>query len=248
MDCRLRYIEEVEKQDSVTGWILGVRNKGDCDSGGEKMFWGKTESSILDMCLRGSQDSQMESMEVSLIIIENETIEVNEIIWTIIKRRSLGTPKVEKQVKVEDKSAKGKRQLPERQENLLKKIFFKKFLSALGLLCCAQAFSSCGKRGLLFVVVRGLLTVVASLVAGHGLQVRRLQQLWRAGFSSCVTRPQQLWLMGLVAPRHVGSSGTRARTRVLCIGRRTLNHCATGEVLIGEALYNAKCLQTYGSN
>ena len=56
----------------------------------------------------------MESMEVSLIIIENETIEVNEIIWTIIKRRSLGTPKVEKQVKVEDKSAKGKRQLPER--------------------------------------------------------------------------------------------------------------------------------------
>ena len=35
--------------------------------------------------------------------------------------------------------------------------------------------------------------------------------------------------MGLVAPRHVGSSQTRARTRVPCIGRQTLNHCATRE-------------------
>ena len=42
-------------------------------------------------------------------------------------------------------------------------------LAALGLRCCARAFSSCGKRGLLFVVVRGLLTVVASLVTEHGL-------------------------------------------------------------------------------
>ena len=32
-----------------------------------------------------------------------------------------------------------------------------------------QAFSSCGERGLLFVVVRGLLIVVASLVVEHGL-------------------------------------------------------------------------------
>ena len=40
---------------------------------------------------------------------------------------------------------------------------------------------------------------------------------------------QQLWLTGLVAPRHVGSSQTRARTRVPCIGRQTLNHCATRE-------------------
>ena len=40
---------------------------------------------------------------------------------------------------------------------------------------------------------------------------------------------QQLWLMDLVAPRHVGSSQTRARTRVPCIGRQTLNHCTTRE-------------------
>ena len=32
-----------------------------------------------------------------------------------------------------------------------------------------QAFSSCSEQGLLFVAVRGLLIVVASLVAEHGL-------------------------------------------------------------------------------
>ena len=35
--------------------------------------------------------------------------------------------------------------------------------------------------------------------------------------------------MGLVAPRHVGSSQTRDRTRVPCIGRWILNHWATRE-------------------
>ena len=43
------------------------------------------------------------------------------------------------------------------------------FLAALGLRCCAQAFSSCGERGLLFVTVHGLLIAVASLVVEHGL-------------------------------------------------------------------------------
>ena len=43
------------------------------------------------------------------------------------------------------------------------------FLAALGLSCYAWAFSSCCERGLLFVVVRGLLIAVASLVAEHGL-------------------------------------------------------------------------------
>ena len=38
-----------------------------------------------------------------------------------------------------------------------------------------------------------------------------------------------MWLTGLVAPRHVGSSQTRARTRVPCISRQILNHCATRE-------------------
>ena len=38
---------------------------------------------------------------------------------------------------------------------------------------------------------------------------------------------QQLWLTGPVAPRHAGSSQTRARPHVPRIGRRILNHCAT---------------------
>ena len=49
------------------------------------------------------------------------------------------------------------------------------FLAALGLCCCARAFSSCSERELLFVVVRGLLIAVASLVAEHGLLAHGLQ-------------------------------------------------------------------------
>ena len=49
-----------------------------------------------------------------------------------------------------------------------------------------------------------------------------------------------MWRTGLVAPRHVGSSRTRAGTRVPCIGRRILNHCATREapasILLQEVL------------
>ena len=46
--------------------------------------------------------------------------------------------------------------------------FINLFLAALGLCCCAWAFSS-GEQGLLFVVGRGLLIAVASLVAEHRL-------------------------------------------------------------------------------
>ena len=88
------------------------------------------------------------------------------------------------------------------------------FFTAWGLCCCAWTFSSCVERGLLFVAVCGVLIAVASLVAECGLQARRLQQLWHTG---------------LAAPRHMGSSPTRARTCVPCIGRRILNHCATRE-------------------
>ena len=42
----------------------------------------------------------------------------------------------------------------------------------MGLCCCAQAFSSCGERGLLFVVVRGLLIAVASRCRARALGVR----------------------------------------------------------------------------
>ena len=42
-------------------------------------------------------------------------------------------------------------------------------MAALGPRCCARASSSCSEWGLLFVAVHGLLIVVASLVAEHGL-------------------------------------------------------------------------------
>ena len=48
-------------------------------------------------------------------------------------------------------------------------LFIFYFLAVLGLRCCTRAFSSCGERGLLFVVVRGLLIAVASPVAEHRL-------------------------------------------------------------------------------
>ena len=54
----------------------------------------------------------------------------------------------------------------------------------MGLRCCPWAFSSCGKRGPLFIAVRGPLTIAASLVAEHRLQTRRL--------SSCGSRAQLL--------------------------------------------------------
>ena len=48
-------------------------------------------------------------------------------------------------------------------------LFIYLFLAELGLCCCAWAFSSRGKWGLLFVAVCGLLIAVASLVVEHGL-------------------------------------------------------------------------------
>ena len=83
----------------------------------------------------------------------------------------------------------------------------------LCLCCCVQAFSSCSERWLLSLQSTGSR---------------------RTGFSSCGAWAQSLWHTGLVAPRHVGSSRTRARTLVQIpwIGRQILNHFATREALI----------------
>ena len=49
-------------------------------------------------------------------------------------------------------------------------------MAVLGLRFCARAFSSCGKQGplFIFIVVRGPLTIAASLVAEHRPQMHRL--------------------------------------------------------------------------
>ena len=57
-------------------------------------------------------------------------------------------------------------------------------MAVLGLCFCVRAFSSCGERGPLLIAVHGPLTVTASLVAEHRLQMRRL--------SNCGSRAQPL--------------------------------------------------------
>ena len=53
-------------------------------------------------------------------------------------------------------------------------LFIYLFLAVLGLHFCVRAFSSCGEWGSLFIVVRGPLTIAASLVVEHRLQMHRL--------------------------------------------------------------------------
>ena len=65
----------------------------------------------------------------------------------------------------------------------------------------------------------------------RGARASHYRGLCCCGAQAPDAQAQYLWLTGLVAPRHVGSSQTRARTRVPCIGRQILNHCATREAL-----------------
>ena len=58
------------------------------------------------------------------------------------------------------------------------------FLAVLGLHCCAWAFSSCGKQGLLFVAVRGLLIAVVSLCCGAQALGMRAAVVVARGLSS----------------------------------------------------------------
>ena len=90
-------------------------------------------------------------------------------------------------------------------------------MAVLGLRFCVRAFSSCGERGPL------------SIVACGPLHYRGLSC---CGAQAPDAQAQQLWLTGAVAPRHVGSPQTRTRTRVPCISRQILNHCATREAKI----------------
>ena len=79
-------------------------------------------------------------------------------------------------------------------------LFF--FLTALGLHCCAWAFSGCGERGLL-----SSWDVWASHCGGFS----RRAQLQGAGLRS--------WLTCLAALQHVESSRTRDQTCVPCTGK-----------------------------
>ena len=71
---------------------------------------------------------------------------------------------------------------------------------------------------------------------------KRAQQLGHAGSRA---QAQQLQRTDFVAPRHVGSSRTRDRTLVPCMGRQILNHCATREVLMWTFLKSLLNLLQY---
>ena len=89
-------------------------------------------------------------------------------------------------------------------------------MAMLGPRFCARAPSSRGKRG---------------PPPHRGARASHHRSPSCCGAQAPDAQAQQLWLTGPVAPQHAGSSQTRARTRVPCIGRQTPNHCATREAL-----------------
>ena len=67
----------------------------------------------------------------------------------------------------------------------MKLFFLNLFLTALGLCCCARAFSSCGEQGLLSVAVRGSVIAVASLVAEQAALGTQASVVAAHGLRSC---------------------------------------------------------------
>ena len=115
---------------------------------------------------------------------------------------------------------------------------FKNFLFYLFIFGCTGSWlfcgasSSCSKRGLSFLAVPGLGGFSCCRAQAPGTQA---SVVTAPGLSCGSAGPrmwvQKLWHMAIVALQHVGSSWARNRTRVPCISRRILIHCATREVL-----------------
>ena len=128
--------------------------------------------------------------------------------------------------------------------------FFKWFFSSFWLSCFCSKFLSSAYAFFFFQISQSsvFLFIYLWLCVGSLFLCEGFLQLWQPeatphrgaqashyhGLSCCGAQvpdaqAQQLWLTGPAALRHVGSSQTRARTRVPRIGRQTLNHCATRE-------------------
>ena len=91
----------------------------------------------------------------------------------------------------------------------------------LGLHRWVRFSSSCSAWGLLSRRSVCALPFAVAPLEEHGLQWLQLP--------GSRAQAQQLWLMGLIALWHVGSSQIRDRTRVSCIGRGILYHRVTRE-------------------
>lgn len=102
-------------------------------------------------------------------------------------------------------------------------------------LAFAQAFSSCGERGAVFVCGAWVSQCSDFPLWGTGPGCTA-QELWLTGsaavtrghraFISCGSQAPCLQLVGLAAPRHMESSGTRIELHVPGTGRYGFYHCA----------------------
>ena len=105
------------------------------------------------------------------------------------------------------------------------------FMAVLGLCFCARALSSCGKRGPLFIAVRGPPTAAASLVAEHRLQTRRL--------SNCGSRAQLLrgmWDLPRPGPERVSPALAGRLSTTAPPGKPPILHIFKGPVDINFIL------------
>ena len=118
---------------------------------------------------------------------------------------------------------------------LCKYVFFLFFFFYLFILGCVGSSFLC----------QGFLQLWQAGATPHrGARASHHRGLSCCGAQAPDAQAQQLWLTGPVAPRHVGSSQTRARTRVPRISRQTLNHCTTREA----RKYVFLCTQTFRVN
>ena len=106
--------------------------------------------------------------------------------------------------------------------------------SCVGSSLLHAGFLQLRQAGLFFVVVRGLLIAVASLVAEHGLQAHGLQQLWLSGSVVVAHGLQSAHSVvvghGLSCSVACGIFLVQGSNPCPCIGRQILNHCTTREV------------------
>ncbi|XP_049551200.1 solute carrier family 25 member 44 isoform X2 [Orcinus orca] len=107
-----------------------------------------------------------------------------------------------------------------------------------------QILRADGLRGFYRGYVASLLTYIPNSAVWWpfyhfyaGMRASYCCGLSRCGAQAPDAQAQRPWLTGPAAPRHVGSSRTGARTRVPCIGRWTLNHCATREAPYVQFLF-----------
>ena len=100
--------------------------------------------------------------------------------------------------------------------------FIYSFVAVLRLWCCAGFSLVATSEGSSWLWCAGFSLRWLLLLQSMGFRARGLQELW---------------CMGLVALRHVGSSQIRDQTPVSCIGRQILYHWATREASFSLIIY-----------